>query len=81
MNSKEEIFARLRQMMSTMFELDVEKVLPEANLFKDLNLDSIDAIDMLVELEDTTKISIDPEQFKEVRTVQDVVDVIYSLQA
>ncbi|WP_406017904.1 acyl carrier protein, partial [Succinivibrio sp.] len=52
---------------------------PESKLFEELELDSIDAIDLVVKLQKTIGKKIMPEDFKNVRTVQDVVDVVYKL--
>ena len=54
-------------------------LLPEANLFTDLDLDSIDAIDMVVYLQKKTGKKFSPEQFKTVRTINDVVEVVYQI--
>ena len=52
----------------------------EARLYDDLDLDSIDAVDMVVHLQKKTGHKIKPDTFKAVRTVQDVVDVVEQLQ-
>ena len=52
---------------------------PEARLYEDLELDSIDAVDMIVHLQKKTGKKIKPETFKSVRTVQDVVDAVEQL--
>ncbi len=52
---------------------------PEANLFTDLELDSIDAIDLAIQVQDMTGTRIKPEDFKSVRTVGDVVATVQSL--
>ncbi len=61
------------------FELDEAKITPEARLYEDLELDSIDAVDLIVKLKSILPRNIDPEVFKTVRTMQDVVDAIYNL--
>ena len=53
--------------------------MPEARLYEDLNLDSIDAVDLIVKLKSFIPRNIDPEVFKSMRTLQDVVDGIYDL--
>ena len=52
-----------------------------AKLFEDLDLDSIDAVDLVVRLQDLTGRKIKPDQFKTVRTVSDVVDRVHDLLA
>ncbi len=79
MKTQEEIYLTLRQLMSEMFELAPEAITLDANLVEDLDLDSIDAVDLMVRLRDITGKRINPEEFKSVRTIQNVVDTIHSI--
>lgn len=63
-------------MVAETFEIPVEKILPDANLYKDLDLDSIDAIDMSVQLELVTGLKLRGEDMREIRTVADICDVL-----
>lgn len=76
---KQAIFNKLKAALIEDFEMDEAKVTPEARLYEDLELDSIDAVDLIVKLKSLLPTNIDPEVFKTVRTVQDVVDAIYNL--
>lgn len=76
---KNEILKRLQDALVEEFGLDKSKVVPEARLYEDLDLDSIDAVDLIVKLKSMLPHNIDPEVFKSVRTLQDVVDAIYNL--
>jgi acyl carrier protein len=76
---KQAIFDKLKAALIEDFEMDEAKVTPEARLYEDLELDSIDAVDLIVQLKSLLPTNIDPEVFKTVRTVQDVVDAIYNL--
>ena len=76
---KQVIFDKLKAALIEDFEMDDAKVTPEARLYEDLELDSIDAVDLIVKLKSLLPTNIDPEVFKTVRTVQDVVDAIYNL--
>ncbi|WP_294113629.1 acyl carrier protein [uncultured Fibrobacter sp.] len=76
---KQAIFDKLKAALIEDFEMDDAKVTPEARLYEDLELDSIDAVDLIVKLKSLLPTNIDPEVFKTVRTVQDVVDSIYNL--
>ena len=58
------------------FEIAPDRIRPDSNLFSELGLDSIDALDMLALLDSQWKIKINEEQAKKIRTVQDVVDYI-----
>jgi acyl carrier protein len=64
-----------------MFEVPPEKVTLDARLFEDLDLDSIDAIDLMVKLQELTGRKMKPEEFKTVRTVGDVLDRVHVLLA
>jgi len=77
--TKEQIYSVLLDMLHEMFELDKAKITPEANLYTDLDIDSIDAVDLAVKLKDMTGKRLQPEVFKSVRTVQDVVDALAAL--
>lgn len=75
--TKEEIFARIRDVLVRSFELESDSVLPTAHLFEDLDLDSIDAIDLVVGLEEETGLDMSEDELKALRVVQDVVDLVY----
>ncbi len=76
--SKSDIAAILSKYLQDLFDLPVEKILLSARLSDDLDLDSIDAIDLVVKLQEYTGRKISPSEFKSVRTVGDVVDKIYA---
>ena len=67
--------------MVELFEIDPEDVTMDAKLYQQLELDSIDAIDLVVHLQKLTGKKIKPEEFKSVRTVADVVDAVERLLA
>lgn len=77
----EEIRRELASALEELFEVPPVKVVPEARLFEDLDLDSIDAIDLLVRVQALVGRRIRPEEFRAVRTVQDVVDCVGRLLA
>ena len=79
MNSKEEIYQKVVSIFEELFEIEAQQVTLEAKLYQDLDIDSIDAVDLVVELKKMTGKKIQPEDFKMVRTVQDVVDQVYKL--
>lgn len=81
MKTQEEIFISLKKIMSEMFELAPENIVPNASLKDDLDIDSIDAVDLMVRLRDITGKRINPEDFKNARTIQDVVDTVYRINA
>ena len=77
--TREEIFQKMQAILSDDFELDSEIITPEAKLYQDLELDSIDAVDLLVKMKEFIPGKIDPESFKKAETIQDVVEVLYPL--
>ena len=77
--SREEILEHLRVVLSDQFELEPEQIVPDANLYTDLDLDSIDAVDLFLTLKEITGRKIQPQAFKDVRTVNDVIDAIQTL--
>jgi len=81
MRSREEIFEHLKATLVELFETDPAKITPEAHLYADLDIDSIDAIDLVLTLKEYTGKKIQPEEFKSVRTVGDVVNAIEAILA
>lgn len=77
--SQEGIFEKLKTILVDDFEIAPEKLTLDANLFEDLELDSIDAVDLAVKLQEFTEKKISPENFKQIRTVNDVVLAIEEL--
>lgn len=77
--SKEQIFNKLSEILEYEFEIEKDAIVEEANLFTDLDLDSIDAVDLAVRLQQFTEKRLSPEEFKQIKTVSDVVNAVYSL--
>jgi acyl carrier protein len=78
---KQKIFDSLKKILIEKFGIKPETIVPEARLYDDLKLDSIDAVDLIVELKSILPRNIDPAVFKEVRTLQDVVEAINTIIA
>ena len=76
---KDEIFERIKAIFIDNFDIDGDDIVIDAKLYDDLDIDSIDAVDLMVELKKDTGKKLDPESFKEVRTVGDVVDAVHDL--
>ena len=81
MESQEELLDTLREYLNELFEVPPESVTLEARLSEDLDLDSIDAVDLVVKLQELTGNRITPDEFKSVRTVGDVIDRIQGVVA
>ncbi len=79
MKNKEDILVELKQIMAELFELDEADIVPSARLYEELDLDSIDAIDMIVRLQNLIGKKVNPDDFKSARTVQDVIDAVDKL--
>lgn len=77
--TREQIFDRLKSILADDFWNEPEKLVLDANLFEDLELDSIDAVDLAVKLQEFTEKKISPENFKQIRTIDDVVSAIEEL--
>lgn len=75
--TKDEIFARIARVLEESFDLAPAQLRPDAHLIDDLDLDSIDAIDLVVSLEADTGLDVSEEELKSIRVVQDVVDLVH----
>ena len=77
--SRDEIKAKLTGFLVEMYELEPDRITLNSRLYEDLALDSIDAVDLIVRLKEFTQADIPPERVKEIRTVEDVVDLVAEL--
>ena len=77
--SREEVYQNVVNVLHEMFELDRSRLTMDAKLFTDLDIDSIDAIDLVVKLNEITGKRIQPEMFKSVRTIEDIVNALHAL--
>jgi acyl carrier protein len=74
-----ELYEQLKRILVDQFELDESSITPDANLYEELELDSIDAVDLLVQLKNITGKKISPDDFKDVRTINDVINALTDL--
>ncbi|AZF61439.1 MULTISPECIES: acyl carrier protein [Pseudomonas] len=81
MQTRDDIFNTLRDALVELFELEPSRVTLDANLYQDLEIDSIDAVDLIDHIKRQTGKKIAAEEFKAVRTVNDVVEAVYRLVA
>ncbi|MEX2489987.1 MAG: acyl carrier protein [Pseudomonadales bacterium] len=79
MTSQEQIFSQLVTILEELFEIDPSTVSMETEFYEDLDIDSIDAVDMMVRVKETSGHRLDPDVFKNVRTVGDCVSAIHAL--
>jgi len=78
MTTKEEILTKVKTVLTGTFELKEEQIVPEAHLYRDLDLDSLDAIDLAVRLKADTGLVLSEQELRLLRTVADIVDVIHA---
>jgi acyl carrier protein len=77
--TKDDIRATIARIMEDTFEIDPSRVTLDAKLYDDLEIDSIDAVDMIVQLKPIVGRRLEPDAFKSVRTVADVVDALHGM--
>lgn len=74
--SREEIYGWVSDILQREFQFGADELSIDAHLIDDLDLDSIDAIDLSVRLEEKTGVSFKEDDLKAIRTIADVVDFI-----
>lgn len=79
MADKNAIFEHVANTLSELFDIDRAEIKLQSHLGDDLDIDSIDAIDLIVELKKFVGKKISPEDFKSVRTVEDIVNAVSEL--
>ena len=70
------LYQQIKTILVEQFEMNESAITPDANLYEELELDSIDAVDLLVQLKELTGRKISPDVFKDVRTIRDVLDAL-----
>ncbi len=73
------MYLRIKDILVDQFEVEESAISLDANLYDELQIDSIDAVDLLVQLKEMTGKKIPPEVFKEVRTIGDVLSALTNL--
>lgn len=79
MQTTEEVLEQIRSALAELFEIEPERITPEARLNEDLEIDSIDAVDLLDRLRRQTGRKISADDFRTVRTVGDLVNAVYAV--
>ena len=77
--NRDQLFVWIADLLAEMFELDRDSLTPDSNLYADLDIDSIDAVDLAVKLKQMTGKRLQPEVFKTIRTIDDVVNALAGL--
>lgn len=78
---EQEIYRLLSDTLTELFEIEPERITPDTNLYEDLEIDSIDAIDLIDRIKRETGRKLQAEDFRNVRTVNDVVQAVLKIQA
>ena len=73
---KEEIFEILKSALVQLFEIEEAKITPQTRIYEDLQIDSIDAIDLIDHIKRKTGYRLMPEDFKNVKTLEDIVNAV-----
>lgn len=76
---EDQIYTALKNILVEFFEIDEARITRQADLFRDFDLDSIDGVDLAIKLQELTGKRIKAEEFKTVRTVEDVIGTVRSL--
>ena len=77
--TKEEIFAKIQDILESDFEVEKSSVAMDSKLFEDLDLDSIDAVDLVLKMKEFIPGKIDPEMVNSAKTVDNCVDILLPL--
>jgi len=74
--NEEEILIKLKKILMDEFEVDEEKITPNASFYEDLELDSLDAIDLIVTMNNVYNIDVDNKSMEEILTIQQLIDMV-----
>ena len=75
----ESIFEYIRDVLIEEFELESDRITLDAKLRDDLDIDSIDAVDLMIKLKPLVGHRLKPDAFRSVRTIGDVVNAVHSM--
>jgi len=75
----DQLFIKIREILVDQLEIDESIVTLDANLYEELEIDSIDAVDLMVHIKELTGKKIPPDQFQQIRTIADVLEVLAKL--
>ncbi|WP_040977074.1 acyl carrier protein [Necropsobacter massiliensis] len=79
--TEQEIQQVLTDALVSLFEVDAAQITPETNLYEELEIDSIDAIDLIDYIKRQTGYKLQAEDFRNVRTVKDVIEAVKRISA
>ncbi len=73
---KEELIAKMNEVLAEEFEVEVETITPDADIKKTLELDSLSLVDMVALIEDTFDIKIDGQDVSKIKTFSELYDFV-----
>jgi acyl carrier protein len=75
--TEQEIIDKTNRVFEESFEIEKERLIPEAHIFTDLGLDSLDIVDLVVALQSSFGVKIrNEEKVRDIRTLQDLYQFI-----
>jgi acyl carrier protein len=77
--TKEQILDKIREVLTEQFDVEPEAITPEARLREDLDIDSIDAVNLIIELKSFTVKKLAVESFRDVKTLGDLIEAVYQV--
>ena len=79
--TEQEIAEMVNEILEEYFEIERERLLPQVNIFEDLELDSLDIVDLIVAMQKKFNVRIrDDERIKSIRTLEDIYRFVLTLQ-
>lgn len=79
--TEQEIIEKTNQVFEESFEIERERLVPQAHIFMDLGLDSLDIVDLIVALQNSFGVKIrNQESVKDIRTLEDLYKFLSSIQ-
>ena len=79
--TEQEIIEKTNKVFEEFFEIESERLKPEAHIFTDLGLDSLDIVDLVVAIQKSFGINIrNEEKVRDIRTLQDVYQFIFAIK-
>jgi len=80
-HTKQEVRDHIHGVLIDLFEIEEGKLVPEAKLYEDLDIDSIDTVDLLIELKKFVPEDINPDKFIDSKTLGEVIDVVHEISS
>jgi len=79
--TRDDILNQVKGVLAELFEIDPARVTPDASLYADLEIDSIDAVDLIDHIRRIIGKRVSGEDFRSVKTIGDLIGVIERLTA